>query len=804
MVQSSVVLASDFNIPPQPTRLIDRDAELARLGELLARHDIRLLTLTGPGGVGKTRLAIAAALQMRHAFPHGAWFVDLAPLSDPELVLPTIARVIGVREQRERDLADTLAAFLRPRRALLVVDNLEHLLGAVPCLDALAAACPDLTILVTSREPMQLRREQVVAIHPLPVPEAQHSSWPMADLEKVPAIALFVARAQAADMDFGLHSGNVAAVVELSRRLDGLPLAMELAAARTRLLPPTALLAKLEHGLGLLRWDAPDLPPRHRTLHATLDWSYGLLNDAERAVFRRLGVFAGGFTLEAVAAVAVTDDPHAETLDIVQGLVDKHLVRAIASVLGEPRFGLLATVREYALERLAESGEAEATRDRHLTYSLTLAEQADRAMLTEEELAWLTRLDHEIDNFRQAHKWAITRGDAEAEWRFVAALWYFWVHRGALREGRAWSTAALTRRFDADALLRARFFEGVGLLDIYAGDDARATVNLTESVAAAKDLGEAAMTARMLGSLGIAVYAQGDPTRARAIVIEMLSLARAAHSRRMVGEAFFFLAMFTVGPGGNPQDWPQLQIELNEGIACLREAGFLRGLAITLACQARLLSEVDAPAAGAPLREALELARVMDDPLAIGLVPWLSLVMLAPRLPADQLALMSGGITTLASRSVALGGRSLIELFGSSADHASLAQAVADAKSTLGDERFTAAQAAGSVLTFEELVDNLLAALAAGTTPGPVEAAPRRAQVPEVMLSPREYEVLALLVQGLSDREIATRLHISRRTVGGHVTHLLGKLGVHSRTAAVTFALRHRLVESPSSPTPTE
>jgi len=262
-------------------------------------------------------------------------FVDLTPLSDPALVVPTIARVVGVRELPGQDVTETLVDYLRDRDALLLLDNLEHLLTAVPSLDALLAACPRLTMLVTSREPLQLRREHVVEVRPLQVPGAQRTAWTVDGLATMPAVALFVARAQAADADFVLSSGNVEAVAELSRRLDGLPLAVELAAARTRLLDPAALLARVEHSLTLLRWETADLPLRHRTLRATLDWSYALLSAEEQAVFRRLGVFAGTFTLEAVAAVAATDELGVEPLEVMQGLVDKHLVRVLESAARE-------------------------------------------------------------------------------------------------------------------------------------------------------------------------------------------------------------------------------------------------------------------------------------------------------------------------------------------------------------------------------------------------------------------------------------------------------------------------------------
>ena len=278
--------------------------------------------------------------------PNGVWFVDLTPLTDPALVMPTIGRVVGSCEALGLDRRDSLVAFLQERASLLLLDNFEHLLAAVPDIESVLAACPSITILTTSREPLHLRREHVVEVHPLPVPSTRRPAWTVEDLETVPAVTLFVARAQAAEAGFRLTTSNAACVAELSCRLDGLPLAVELAAVRTRLMGPAALVARVEQGLELLRWDTPDLPPRHRTLRATLDWSYDLLCPEEQLVFRWLGVFAGGFTLEAVAAVAVTDKLGAEPLDVLAALADKHLVGVITSAEQEPRFGLLATMRE--------------------------------------------------------------------------------------------------------------------------------------------------------------------------------------------------------------------------------------------------------------------------------------------------------------------------------------------------------------------------------------------------------------------------------------------------------------------------
>src|SRR5438876_2813097 len=434
-------------LPVPRRRLIDREQERAQAQALLQQEDVGLVTLTGPGGVGKTRLAVQVAADLVPQFTDGVAFISLASLKDPTLVVPTVARALGVSQTGDDSLDERLLEYLQPRDVLLVIDNAEQLISAAPLATQYLELAPRLKLLVTSREPLRVRAEQIVPVPPLALPDPAH----LPDLEhlvQIPAVALFVERACEARPDFTLTSENAAPIVEICQRLDGLPLALELAAAVLSLLPPAALLARLERRRPLLTRGARDLPGRQQTLRNTIAWSYDLLEEGEQQLFRRLSVSAGGFTLEIVQAVCVfaadeTSSPaqadDGAVLEQLAHLLDKSLVQAQQGTGGEPRFTLLETIREYAAEQLAASGEEAAVQERHAHYFLKLAEEAEPHLFRPEWESWLEQLSREDANLLAALAWSkANQGAVQIGLRLAGALNYYWFLLGYLREGRTW------------------------------------------------------------------------------------------------------------------------------------------------------------------------------------------------------------------------------------------------------------------------------------------------------------------------------------------------------------------------------
>jgi non-specific serine/threonine protein kinase len=532
------------NLPPSLTSFVGRAREVRALRTLLRRDGVRLVTLTGSGGSGKTRLALRVAADLLPAFPDGASFVALAAVADPELILPATAQALGVREAPGRPARERVLEVLRGRQALLLLDNFEHLLAGAPAVADLLAACPGLTVLVTSRAALRLSGEREFPVPPLALPDPRRPPTAAA-LARCGATRLFVERARAVRPGFRVTAADAVAVAAICARLDGLPLALELAAARVKLLPPRALLGRLEAGpagaaLRLLAGGVRDAPARQQTLRATLTWSHDLLTPDERRLFRRLAVFAGGFSLAAAEAVGAGEDagaaaaePARDVLAGLAALADQSLLRQEEPPDGEPRFGLLETVREFALEQLEASGEAAAVRRQHAVYYLGLAEAAAGGLVGAQHAGWLERLERDHDNVRAALAWCSATPDpTERGLRLAAALAQFWYERGYLSEGRRWLGTLLAGPGPAGPTpARAAALYGAGLLAIGQDDPDAGWALHEECLAVWRALGDRSGVARALGRLGAIARERGEHATARALTEESLAHQRALGDR---------------------------------------------------------------------------------------------------------------------------------------------------------------------------------------------------------------------------------------------------------------------------------
>ena len=482
--------------------------------------------MTGPGGTGKTRLSLQVAAEVVEEFPDGAWFINLAPISDPTLVASAIAQTLRVTETAGTSLVESLQSALRNKSLLLLLDNFEQVLPAAPLVADLLAAAPGIKILVTSRASLGLYGEHDLHVPPLQLPDPKH--LPSLDrLSQYEAVRLFIERAQAAKEDFAVTNENAPAVAEICVRLDGLPLAIELAAARVRLLPPRALLQRLSSRLKLLTGGGRNLPARQQTLRGAIDWSYSLLNPAEQTLFARLAVFVGGRTVDAVEAICnAAGDLPIDPLDGVGSLLDKSLLRQEEGPDGEARLVMLETIHEYARERLDVSGEGAALRRQHLAYFLALAEQAEPELRGAAQVAWLHRLETEHENLRAALQWALGTGEAELAVRLASALAWFWEQRSYLSEGRQWLATALALPHAVAPAVRAKALVGAGLLAFRQGDYAHATSLSEASLARYRELGDQQGMAGALANLGTVATEHRDYARARALLEESLELSR--------------------------------------------------------------------------------------------------------------------------------------------------------------------------------------------------------------------------------------------------------------------------------------
>jgi predicted ATPase/DNA-binding NarL/FixJ family response regulator len=817
--------------------LLGRDHELAVIQHLLLQEEVGLLTLTGPGGIGKTRLALQVAANLLDHFVDGVYFVSLAPIRDPALVVMAIAQTVGMHEAAGQPLLESLRDYLHERELLLVLDNFEQVVAAAPSVAALLTHCQRLKVMVTSRAPLHLYGEHEFPVPPLALPDLQHISGQgeevVTNLAQVAAITLFLQRARAVKPDFALTATNAVAVAEICIRLDGLPLAIELAAARVKLFAAPALLTRLQQRLTLLTSGSADLPLRQRTLRDEIAWSYELLAAGEQRLFRRLAVFVDGCTLEAAQAVGNTDgDLGIDVLDGVAALVDQNLLKQVEQSDGEPRLGMLETIREYGLEQLVASGEAETMRRHHADFFLALAEAMEPELLGARRERGLARLEVELDNLRAALIWSQTpslqddRHRVEVGLRLAGALAWFAHFGNHFHEARGWLVAALQRAVEPTAA-RAKALWGAGLMAMIHGDFPTARAELEESVALWRTLGDERRLAMALREVGVVAYCLHDFGPARRYAAESVELWRAVDSPWNLALALDNLG-YTLAAQGDPVTARAL---FEEEVALYQALDDPWGLTTAMSGLGWIAGQQgDYAAARAHVAEALVLRRTKADKWSIAQSLSLLGEVLQQQGELDQasnlyceclvlahevgdkvgMALVFYNLGTLAQlqkqheRAARLFAVAAVlrKVTGGASYHtlttpADQERAIASVRSILGEEAFAIRWAEGQVLTLEQAIEYAL------ETPQTPEDIPSTSEDSPVVatrpiypagLTAREVEVLRLLAQGLTYVQIADNLVISRRTVNTHVTSIYNKLGITERAAAKRFAIDHHLV----------
>lgn len=730
-------------------------------------RSVRLLTLTGTGGIGKTRLAIQIARAMAEDYPGAVAWVTLADLREPAEIPVALAGALSVVTVGQRPVLASLKLALRAARLLLVLDNFEHLITGATLVAELLVACPGLKVLVTSRAPLRISGEHLMAVPPLALPTEDSAAT-----ERSEAVRLFTARAQAVVPSLSFDGSSVPLVVEICRRLDGLPLAIELAAARVNHLALPTMLQRLDQRLSLLTGGPGDSPIRQRTLRNTIGWSFELLSPLERAVFARLAVVAGGFTLEAAEAIVGSDGEVATPiLDAVTSLVDKSLVRHEPDAAGGPRYVLLETIREYAAEQLAHRDDRDATRNRHAAYYQGLVREAQPILRTSAAGPWLVRLDAEHDNCRAALHWLATSGQWRPCLRLAVSLAHFWDQRGNFREGRDWLGRALNHAqaagASADLLADAR--SALGMFTLRMGEFDLAETHITAAWEAYRCLGDPlgeGTTILRLG--GIAEY-RGDDAVAWTHYERALTLFRECGDPSGVAEALDNLAdtAYRMGDYARAQDLAERGTALGDAPDPVVRLDILISLGAAIAAQG------DWARASATLVEALNRSQDMGYPLAFAdALSGLADVAAAAGEPV-RAARVLGAVDGFAQR---LGIPRLPHL-------ALYRRAAAAARAALGAEAFDVAHAAGRALSLDQVSEE-------AKTGTPATGATKTSA-----FSPRERDVTQLLVKGYTDRAIADELFISTRTVESHVARIFAKLGVHTRAGAVSAALATGLVE---------
>jgi predicted ATPase/DNA-binding CsgD family transcriptional regulator len=818
------------DLPRPLNSLIGREAQLRIVIERLRSPMVRLLTLTGPGGIGKSRLAIAAGHALVDSF-ECLHFVPLATITDPAQVAEAIARRLGVRESAGMPIEVTLRDHLRRRPTLLILDNLEQILGATGTIVELLSQCHELTILATSRVTLRVSGEYEVTLPSMELPDPDAIGDADA-IDRYESVALFAERVRAFQPDFRLDARNTAAVAEICQRLDGLPLAIELAAARMKILTPVALLARLTSRLDLLTGGGRDVLPHQQTMRNTIAWSYDLLSPEEQRLFRRISVFSGWFDFNAAAAIEddappVFDDGvstlsrYFDTIDKVLLLVEHSLLRRLADSNGEPRFGMLATIREFGLEQLDRSSEGQAIRDRHAAYMLSFATFASRQLTGGEQVAWMERIEHEHANAQAALTWLESTGQGEQFIRLACAFRRFWFIRGHFEIGRTWLERAARLAVDQVSLptgLRAEALHDAGTLAIGQGKLTEARTHALASLELARTLDDRRPLAQATGLLSMISYRETDYETGLHLVNEALGYSRQANDSEGIAWALHTIGTIALDTddlegsrgmlvearaayeaAGNMHGAAQSIDNLSVAFYCLgeyeeaeslaqevldvfRRVGDLRRTAIALdhvgKCARRRGKYRQSWTCH---RESLGLRREYGDPR--GLAVWMeaAAALLSRTGHHSQAALTIGSAAALRdSIACPVHGNELIDL----------RRIETDICNALGEAEFRERVRAGRVIPFEQAIDDAVSAMT--RTWDPESDADSMAPIP-FDLTPRELDVLRLLVRHARDQEIADTLFISPRTVARHLAGIFRKLGVHSRRDAAAKAIEFGL-----------
>jgi predicted ATPase/DNA-binding CsgD family transcriptional regulator/transcriptional regulator with XRE-family HTH domain len=807
---------AEHHLSTQPNLFVGRASELETIRQRLTGagstagadgdtpvERARLLTLTGPAGVGKTRLALTAAAQIAQRFPDGVVFVDLTPVREAVSVLPTIAFALGLSETGGRPLSGRLNDYLRERTLLLVLDNFEQVLPAASALADTLASCPGLSLLVTSRVPLRLRWEWTLRVGPLPVHDVNTPLPPQETLIAIPAIALFLERARARRADFAMTATQAPLVARLTSELDGLPLAIELAAARLDTLSLPMITHRLGHRLRVLRWEAPDLPERQQSLDAAVGWSYDLLSESEQQIFRCLGVFSGQVTLAAIATVVADHADEADILGRLISLAEKSLVLPAPRLDesgedSEPAFSMLETVREYAWERLERLGELEAACKAHAHYFLSLAERADPYLRGRDQRIWYFHLEREHNNLRAALRWLLSQdgldGAAEraAGLRLAAALGWFWWTRGYVVEGARWLSEALECAPEADPALRSKALYWAGAMLTYQGAFDRARAALDESLALARRWQHPTEIAQAYSYLGLCAVYAGEASASIPMLREALGRGKDLGDPHPVGMTLMFLGAALFAQGADEQ---AISIYL-ESLAQFEAAGdMLFAVNIQLNLGWFAWRRGDLASAVGRIRLGIEAGVTADNRGLLGFGAQTALALLNDALGPDSLS------QTDYTRHARLLGAidALTEATGMTLMQSVVKDSMAELRARIQQAGLEAVYREGKSLSFQAIaalalalldeVDQTLTHAAAVSVPGPANA-----QRPTSSLSARQREILGLVAQGMSNKAIGRQLFLSTSTVNYHLTAIFNKLGVGTRAQAVAVATRDGLL----------